>query len=98
NLVPTAEAISREYGVPIINKRVAVTPISLIAEASDLTDYAPVAQALDRAAKTCGIDFLGGFSALVQNGITRGDQILLDSIPEALATTDRVCSSIGIGS
>lgn len=98
NLVPTAEAISREYGVPIINKRVAVTPISLIAEASDLTDYAPVAQALDRAAKTCRIDFLGGFSALVQNGITRGDQILLDSIPEALATTDRVCSSIGIGS
>ena len=98
NLVPTAEAISREYGVPIINKRVAVTPISLIAEASDLTDYAPVAQALDRAAKTCGIDFLGGFSALVQNGITRGDQILLDSVPEALATTDRVCSSIGIGS
>ena len=98
NLVPTAEAISREYGVPIINKRVAVTPISLIAEASDLTDYAPVAQALDCAAKTCGIDFLGGFSALVQNGITRGDQILLDSIPEALATTDRVCSSIGIGS
>ncbi len=98
NLVKTGEDISREYGIPIINKRVAVTPIALIAEASDLKSYVPVAKALDDAAKAVGIDFLGGFSALVESGITRGDQILLDSIPEALAVTDRVCSSVAVGS
>lgn len=98
NLVATGDTISREYGIPIINKRVAVTPIALVAESSDLTSYVPVARALDRAAKTVGIDFLGGFSALVESGMTRGDRILLDSVPEALAVTDRVCSSIAVGS
>ncbi len=98
HLVATGDAISREYGIPIVNKRIAVTPIAMIAEASDLDSYVPVAKALDEAAKNVGIDFLGGFSALIESGITRGDQILLDSVPEALATTERVCSSVAVGS
>ncbi len=98
HLVATGDTIAREYGIPIINKRVSVTPIALIAEASDLTDYTPIARALDRAAATVGVDFIGGFSALTENGITRGDQILLDSLPEALASTERVCASVAVGS
>lgn len=98
HLVATGESISREYGIPIVNKRIAVTPIAIIAEASNLTDYVPVAHALDRAAKTCGVDFIGGFSALVESGITRGDRILIESLPEAMATTDQVCASIAVGS
>jgi len=98
HLVATGDTIAREYGIPIINKRVSVTPIALIAEASDLTDYTPIARALDRAASTVGVDFIGGFSALTENGITRGDQILLDSLPEALASTERVCASVAVGS
>ena len=78
HLVATGDTIAREYGIPIINKRVSVTPIALIAEASDLTDYTPIARALDRAADTVGVDFIGGFSALTQSRITRGDRILLD--------------------
>ncbi|WP_028258258.1 PFL family protein [Veillonella montpellierensis] len=97
-LVATGEAIEREFGVPIINKRVSVTPISLVAASSDLTTYVPVAQALDRAAKAVGINFIGGFSALVSKGCTKADRILLASIPETLASTDIVCSSVGIGS
>lgn len=98
HLVATGDTISREYGIPIINKRVSVTPIALIAEASDLTDYTPIARALDRAADTVGVDFIGGFSALTESGITRGDRILLDSLPEALAATERVCASVAVGS
>ena len=98
HLVSTGEAIEREYGVPIINKRVSVTPISLVAAGSDLISYVPVAEALDRAAKTLGVNFIGGFSALVSKGYTEGDRRLIASIPEALATTDLVCSSVGIGS
>lgn len=98
HLVATGEAIAQEYGVPIINKRVAVTPISLVAAGSDLTSYVPVAEALDKAAKTIGVNFIGGFSALVSKGYTEGDHRLIASIPEALATTDLVCSSVGIGS
>ncbi len=98
HLVATGDTIAREYGIPIINKRVSVTPIALIAEASDLTDYTPIARALDRAADTVGVDFIGGFSALTERGITRGDQILLDSLPEALAATERVCASVAVGS
>lgn len=98
HLVSTGEAIEKEYGIPIINKRIAVTPISLVAAGSDLKDYIAVAKALDKAAKTVGINFIGGFSALVTKGYTEGDRRLIASIPEALATTDIVCSSVAIGS
>ncbi len=98
HLVATGEAIEREYGVPIINKRVSVTPISLVAAGSDLINYVPVAKALDKAAKAVGVNFIGGFSALVSKGYTDGDRRLIASIPEALTTTDLVCSSVGIGS
>lgn len=97
-LVRTGEELERELGVPIINKRIAVTPISLVAGASNLPNYVPVAKALDKAAKAVGVNFIGGFSALVSKGYTEGDRKLIASIPEALATTDIVCSSVGIGS
>ena len=97
-LVSTGQAIEKEFGIPIVNKRVSVTPISLVASASDCTDYVPFAQALDNAAKTVGINFIGGFSALVQKGFTQSDRKLIASIPEALATTDLVCSSVNVGS
>ncbi len=98
HLVETGEAISREYGVPIINKRVSVTPISLVAGASDMTSYVDIARTLDKAAKTIGINFIGGFSALVERGMSKGDRILIDSIAESLAVTDLVCSSVAVGS
>ena len=85
-------------GIPIVNKRISVTPVALIAESTDALDYTVFAEALDRAAKSCGIDFIGGFSAMVQKGSTAGDRILMRSIPEALAATDYVCSSVNIGS
>lgn len=97
-LVKTGEDLERELGVPIINKRISVTPISLIGGASNLPNYVPIARALDKAAKTVGVNFIGGFSALVSKGYTEGDRKLIASIPEALATTDIVCSSVGIGS
>ena len=98
HLVVTGEAIGKEFGIPIVNKRVSVTPISLVAAASDTGDYVPFAKALDKAAKTVGIDFIGGFSALVQKGFTASDRKLIASIPEALATTDLVCASVNVGS
>ena len=98
NLVSVGRQIESEFGVPIINKRVAVTPISLVAEPSGEKDYVEWAITLDKIAREVNIDFIGGFSALVQKGITPGDRILLESIPEALAVTDRVCSSINLGS
>ena len=98
HLVSTGEDIEREFGIPIINKRISVTPISLVAGGSDLTSYVPVAEAMDRAAKAVGVNFIGGYSALVTKGATRADRILIDSIPEALATTDIVCSSVAVGS
>ena len=97
NLVSVGRQIESEFGVPIINKRVAVTPISLVAEPSGEKDYVEWAITLDKIAKELNIDFIGGFSALVQKGITPGDRILMESIPEALAVTDRVCSSINLG-
>jgi len=96
-LVKTGEAIEREFGIPIVNKRISVTPISLVAECCDSTDYVPFARALDRAAKTVGVDFLGGYTALVQKGFTVGDERLIRSIPEALAETELVCSSVNVG-
>lgn len=97
-LVVTGEAISLEYGIPIINKRISVTPIALVAEASGEKNLTPYAKTLDRAAKTVGVNFLGGFSALVQKGYTRGDRALIRSIPQALAETDLVCGSVNVGS
>jgi uncharacterized protein (UPF0210 family) len=97
NLVKIGRDIENEFGVPIINKRIAVTPISLVAEASDETDFTPWARTLDEVATELGIDFVGGFSALVQKGMTTGDTRLLESIPHALAATNRVCSSINLG-
>lgn len=96
-LVETGRKIETELGVPIINKRIAVTPISLVAEPSGEGNYVEWAVTLDHIAKELEVDFIGGFSALVQKGITPGDRILLESIPQALTVTDRVCSSINLG-
>ena len=98
HLVEVADSLQREYGIPIANKRVSVTPIAQIAAACPNQDLTPLAQTLDRAAETLGIDFLGGFSALVQKGIGNADRRLINSIPEALATTERVCSSVNVAS
>lgn len=96
DLVRVGEEISLEYGIPIINKRIAVTPISLIAASADATDYVKFAQTLDRAANTVGVNFIGGFSALVHKGYTKGDINLIESIPEALDITEKVCSSVNV--
>lgn len=98
DLVPTAEQLEREYGIPIINKRISVTPIAEICAATTAQDISPIARALDAAAKEVGVDFVGGFSALVHKGVTEADEKLMNSIPEALATTDYVCSSVNVGS
>lgn len=97
-LVKTGKDIESEYGIPIINKRVSVTPIAIAAEACKTDTYVPIAEAMDKAAHEIGIDFIGGFSALVEKGYTNGDRILIKSIPQALATTDIVCSSVNLGS
>ena len=97
-LVATGEAIEAEFGIPIVNKRISVTPIALVAAAAETDDYAPFAAALDRAAKATGVNFIGGFSALVQKGMTEADRKLIASIPEALSTTDLVCASVNVGS
>lgn len=96
NLVKVGEDIEREFGVPIVNKRIAVTPVALVT--GGVKDPLPVARTLDKAAKAVGVNFLGGYSALVQKGMTRADRALIASIPEALATTDLVCSSVNVGS
>ena len=98
NLVPTGQRIEKELGIPIVNKRISVTPMALVAGASDTEDYVPFALAMDRAGRECGVDFIGGFSALVQKGMTVGDKRLIQSIPEALASTSIVCSSVNVGS
>ena len=98
NLVATGCAIEKEFGIPIVNKRISVTPISLVAAAAETNNYTPFAVALDKAAKATGVNFIGGFSALVQKGMTEADRILINSIPEALASTDIVCGSVNVGS
>ncbi|EFQ5577789.1 PFL family protein [Listeria monocytogenes] len=98
NLVAVGEAIESEFGIPIINKRISVTPIAIIAGSSTDTDYVEFAKTLDAAAKEVGVNFIGGYSALVQKGYTKGDEILIRSIPQALAQTERVCSSVNVGS
>ena len=97
NLVKVGNQLELEFGIPIINKRISVTPMALVAGASEDTDYVEFARTLDRAASTLGINFIGGFSALVQKGYSKGDQRLIQSIPEALAVTERVCASVNIG-
>ncbi len=95
-LVPVCEAIEREYGIPIRNKRISVTPVASVAGRCACADLTPVAQAMDRAAAVAGVDFIGGFSALVHKGVGRGDDALIRSIPAALASTERVCSSVNV--
>lgn len=96
HLVSVGEDISREYGIPIINKRISVTPISLIAASGDTTDYTCYARALNRAAETVGVNFIGGFSALVHKGCSESDRRLLEAIPRALSETELVCSSVNL--
>ena len=100
NLVETGEDIAREYGIPIVNKRISVTPIALIGGAACKTssDFATIAKTLDDVAKKVGVNFIGGYSALVQKGFAAGDEALIRSIPEALSVTEHICSSVNIGS
>ena len=98
NLVSYADEIAQEYSIPIINKRISVTPISIIGESCKTPDYIRIAKTLDSAAQDVGVNFIGGFSALVEKGFTKGDELLIDSIPEALAQTERICSSVNVAS
>jgi uncharacterized protein len=95
-LVPTVESVQADFAVPITNKRISVTPMAIVAEPTRAASFVPMAESMDRAARELGIDYIGGFSALVEKGITGGDETLLSSIAEALATTERVCSSINV--
>lgn len=98
HLTEVSHDISREYGVPIINRRISVTPVALIAGGTNAKSYVPIAETLQKAADVIGVDILGGFSALVDRGMSSSDKILIDSIPEALAVTKSICSSVAIGS
>ena len=100
DLVKVGESIENKYGIPIVNKRISVTPISLIGASSCKTsdDYVRIAQVLDKAAIECGVNFIGGFSAIVSKGMSKADELLINAIPEALAKTKRVCSSVNVGS
>ena len=100
DLVKTGEDISAEYGIPIVNKRISITPAALVGGAACKTtdDFVKLAKTLDKAAKEVGVNFLGGYSALVSKGMTKADELLIRSIPEALACTERVCSSVNVGS
>ncbi|MCR4784826.1 MAG: PFL family protein [bacterium] len=97
-LVPVVEQVSQEFGVPIVNKRIALSPLSLLGAATGADSYVPLAVAVDKVAKEIGVDFVGGFSALVHKGFTDSDRILFHSIPEALNVTDRVCASVSLAS
>ena len=96
NLKKYADDLENEFSIPIINKRIAITPISLIGESAKNPDYVYLAEVLDKAANEVGVDFIGGFSALVEKGCTKGDEIFLESIPEALAKTSKLCSSVNL--
>ena len=97
-LVPVAEEIEAEYGIPIVNKRISVTPLSLVAPNASPEDFVRLAETLQRAASSLGVNFIGGYSAFVQKGMTRGAEALIASIPEALAVTENVCSSVNVAS
>ncbi|MCD8162533.1 MAG: PFL family protein [Synergistaceae bacterium] len=96
-LVKTGDDIAMEFGVPVVNKRISVTPVAIAASACETESYVEIARTMDLAAKEVGVNFIGGFSALVQKGITEADQRLISSVPEALSVTERVCSSINLG-
>ena len=100
NLVSVGREIEQEYGIPIVNKRISVTPIALVGGAAckNPDDFVTLAQTLDKAAKEVGVNFIGGYSALVSKGMTPAEENLIRSIPKALACTDRVCSSVNVGS
>ena len=98
NLVEYANEFENDYSIPIVNKRISVTPISIVGEACRNPDYVKIAKTLDKAAKDVGVNFIGGFSALVEKGFTKGDKLLIESIPEALAQTERLCSSVNVAS
>ena len=98
NLVSYANELSDEYSIPIINKRISVTPISLIGESCKNPDYVKIAKTLDEVAGEVGVNFVGGYSALVEKGMTKGDELLIESIPQALAQTQRLCSSVNVAS
>ena len=98
DLVKVGEDIEKEFGIPIVNKRISVTPISLVGAACNCDNYVEIARTLDAAAKHCGVNFIGGFSALVQKGCTESDWKLIRSIPRAMAVTERVCASVNVGS
>ena len=98
NLVEYANDFENEYSIPIVNKRIAITPISLIGESCKNPDYVKIAKTLDETAAEVGVNFIGGFSALVEKGMTKGDELLIESIPDALAQTERVCSSVNVAS
>lgn len=98
NLVEYANELENDYSIPIINKRISVTPISMIGEACTNPDYVKIAKTLDKAAREVGVNFIGGFSALVEKGFTKGDRLLMESIPQALAETECLCSSINLAS
>ncbi len=96
NLARTAEDISKEFGVPIVNKRISITPIALVGASccKSADDYVKIAKALDKVAEEVGVNFLGGYSAVVSKGMTTSDRLLIESIPQALACTQRICSSV----
>ena len=96
NLVETGCEIEKEYGIPIINKRISVTPVSQIAASCESEDYSVIGRALNDAAKNCGVNFIGGFSALVHKGFTDSDLKLINSIPKTLSETELVCSSVNV--
>ena len=96
NLIPVCETIEKEYGIPIINKRISLTPISLVGAKCSSDDFVKIAKTLDRAADTLGVNFIGGYSALVQKGFTSGARALISSIPQALTETGKICSSINV--
>ena len=98
DLVKVGEDIEREFGIPIVNKRISVTPIAIVASACQTDSYVELAKTMDAAAKACGVNFIGGFTALVQKGATAGDWKLIRSIPESMAATERVCASVNVGS
>ena len=98
NLVEYANDLENDYSIPIINKRISVTPISIIGESCKNPDYVKIAKTLDRAAQDVGVNFVGGFSALVEKGFTKGDEMLIDAIPEALRQTERLCASVNVAS
>ena len=100
DLVSTGESIAKEFGVPIVNKRISITPISLVGAAACKTpeDYVTIAKTLDKAAHEVGVNFIGGYSAIVSKGMTRSDELLIRSIPEAMASTELICSSVNVGS